>query len=164
MANNEFKIGQSTDIHPLKKGRRLMIGGVEIEHYQGLDGHSDADVLTHAIAEAIIGALGKGDLGKHFPDTDDKWKDCDSLGILAEVSEMMQADNYEIGNIDALVIIEKPKLSPYIEKMRGNIAKILDCEVELVNIKATRGEGLGIVGEEKGVIAQAIVLLRGKGK
>ena len=155
-----MKVGQSIDIHPLTPARPLILGGVTIPHHLGLAGHSDADVLVHAIAEAIIGALGLGDLGTHFPDNDDTNKDRSSLDILAEVYTMMSANGYEIGNIDSLVIIEKPHLSPYVASMRENIAGALNCEPFLVNIKATRGEGLGFVGEEKGVVATAVVLLK----
>lgn len=154
-----FRIGQSSDIHQLVEGRKLILGGVHIPHTKGLLGHSDADVLTHAIAESILGALALGDLGKHFPDTDERYKGEDSLMLLREVTVMMQQKGYEINNLDALVMIEKPKMAPHIEQMRANIAKCLQCSIEQVSIKATRGEGLGFVGNEEGVQAQAVVLL-----
>lgn len=154
-----FRIGQSSDIHQLVEGRELILGGVHIPHTKGLLGHSDADVLTHAIAESILGALALGDLGKHFPDTDERYKGADSLMLLREVTAMMQHKGYEIQNLDALVMIEKPKMAPHIEQMRANIAKCLQCSIEQVSIKATRGEGLGFVGNEEGVQAQAVVLL-----
>ncbi len=157
-----MKIGQSTDIHRLVEGRRLIIGGVEIPFHLGLLGHSDADVLVHAITEAIIGALGSGDLGTHFPDNQEKYQDISSLVLLAEVQQMMISENYHIGNIDALVMIEEPKMAPYINKMKENIAEGLTCPLELINIKATTAEGLGFVGQKEGVVATATVLLKGK--
>ncbi|MDO4377789.1 MAG: 2-C-methyl-D-erythritol 2,4-cyclodiphosphate synthase, partial [Erysipelotrichia bacterium] len=157
-----MRIGQSTDIHQLVSGRDLILGGVKIPYEKGLLGHSDADVLVHAIAEAILGALALGDLGKHFPDNDDRWKDISSLIILDEVRKMMSVKEYTIGNIDATIIIEEPKLAPYKEQMRENIAKILHCKLEQINVKATRGEKMGFVGNKEGVIAQAVVLLEEK--
>lgn len=154
-----MRIGQSTDIHRLVEGRKLIIGGVEIPHEKGLLGHSDADVLVHAIAEAVLGALALGDLGHHFPDTDPKWEGVSSLVILDEVTKMMEEKGYKIGNIDSLVLIERPKMVPHIQKMRENIAKALHTDVDCVSVKATRGEKLGFVGHEEGVLAQAVVLL-----
>ena len=157
-----FRIGQSTDIHRLVEGRKLILGGVEIAHSKGLLGHSDADVLTHAIAESILGALALGDLGKHFPDTDMQYKDMDSIWMLSQVYEKMIACGYVIQNLDALIMIEKPKMAPHIQQMRENIAKTLCCDVSQVSIKATRGEGLGFVGEQLGAQAQCVVLLKQK--
>lgn len=157
-----FRIGQSTDIHRLEKGRKLILGGVEIEHELGLLGHSDADCLLHAISEAILGALALGDLGSHFPDNDPRYKDADSLMLLHEVVQMMKARQYAIGNIDALILIERPKMAPHIEKMRGNIARTCECSIDQVSVKATRGEKLGFIGHEEGAAAQAIVLLEKK--
>ena len=154
-----FRIGQSSDIHQLAEGRRLVLGGVEIEHTKGLVGHSDADALLHAIAEAVIGALGEGDLGKHFPDTDPQYKGISSLILLEQVTELMESKGYRIGNVDALIMIERPKMAPHIPSMRQNIAQALHCQQDQVNVKATRGEKLGFVGREEGVLAQAIVLL-----
>ena len=154
-----FRIGQSSDIHQLAEGRRLVLGGVEIEHTKGLVGHSDADALLHAIAEAVIGALGEGDLGKHFPDTDPQYKGISSLILLEQVTELMESKGYRIGNVDALIMIERPKMAPHIPSMRQNIAQTLHCAQDQVNVKATRGEKLGFVGREEGVLAQAIVLL-----
>ena len=156
-----MKIGQSTDIHPLISGRPLVLGAVNIPYHLGLLGHSDADVLVHAITEAIIGALGLGDLGTHFPDDQKQYKDVSSLVLLEKVVPLMKKEGYHIGNIDSLVMIEKPKLAPYIAEMRENIAKTLGCPMGVVNIKATGAEGLGFVGSEEGVIATAIVLLKG---
>lgn len=155
-----FRIGQSTDIHRLVEGRKLILGGVEIAHSKGLLGHSDADVLTHAIAESILGALALGDLGKHFPDTDMRYKDMDSIWMLGQVYEKMVQMGYVIGNLDALIMIERPKMAPHIMKMRENIARTLHCDIDCVSIKATRGEGLGFVGEELGAQAQCVVLLK----
>ncbi|MEF9962504.1 MAG: 2-C-methyl-D-erythritol 2,4-cyclodiphosphate synthase [Erysipelotrichaceae bacterium] len=157
-----FRIGQSSDIHPLVKGRKLILGGVEIESELGLDGHSDGDALSHAIAESIIGALGEGDLGKHFSDQDIKFKDICSLRIVEQCAKFMDTKGYQINNIDALIMIEKPKMAPYIEAMKKNIATALQCDISLINIKATRGEKLGYVGREEGVLAQAVVLLVSK--
>lgn len=154
-----MRIGQSVDIHPLKENRKLILGGVEIEHSKGLYGHSDADVLTHAIAESILGALALGDLGKHFPDTDSRYKDISSLILLEHVCELMQNEGYKVGNIDALILAEKPKMSPYIINMRENIAKCLKTDVKNVSIKATRGEKLGFVGREEGIVSTCICLL-----
>lgn len=154
-----FRIGQSTDIHPLKEGRKLIIGGVNIPYEYGLDGHSDADVLLHAISEAILGALGLNDLGCLFPDTDKKYKDISSLILLKEVYEVMNQKGYQINNIDSLVIIEQPKLRPYIDEMRKNIADILHTDVLNVNVKATCSEKIGFVGRKEGAVAQAVVLL-----
>lgn len=157
-----MRIGQSSDIHRLVAGRKLILGGVEIPHEFGLDGHSDADALTHAIAEAILGALALGDLGKWFPDTDEKWHGVNSQLILQEVVKMMDERGYQIGNVDSLILIEKPKMAPHIEKMREVLATSLNCSMDQVSVKATRGEGLGFIGKQEGVLAQAIVLLEKK--
>ena len=154
-----MRIGQSTDIHRLAEGRKLILGGVEIPSDLGLVGHSDADALCHAVAEAILGALALGDLGKWFPDTDPKWEGADSIKILAQVGMMMRQRSYTIGNIDSLIMIEKPKMAPHIMAMRENIARALICDLDNVSVKATRGEGLGFVGKSEGVQAQAVVLL-----
>lgn len=156
------RIGQSTDIHQLVPNRKLIIGGVEIPHELGLLGHSDADVLLHAIAESILGALALGDLGHHFPDTDERFKGVSSLWILEQVYQLMDKHGYQIGNLDALVMIERPKMAPHIPAMRENVAKALHCDLSQVSIKATRGEKLGFVGKEEGVQAQCIVLLNKK--
>lgn len=159
-----FRIGQSTDIHQLVEGRKLILGGVEIPHEKGLLGHSDADALLHAIAESILGALALGDLGKHFPDTSDKYKDMDSLWMLKQVYVMMQEKGYQIQNLDALIMIERPKMAPHIEAMRKNVAEALHCDIDCVSIKATRGEKLGFVGREEGVQAQCVTLLVKEGQ
>ncbi len=158
-----IKIGQSIDIHQLVEGRKLILGGVEIEHHLGLLGHSDADVLLHAVIEAIIGALGLGDIGKHFPDTDDKYKGISSLKLLAHTYELMENEGYEIGNIDSIILAERPKMAPHIQAMRENIAIQLHTDIKNINVKATRGEKLGFVGHEEGIVSQAVVLLKKKG-
>ena len=154
-----MRIVQSTDIQQLVEGRKLILGGVEIEHTKGLLGHSDADALLHAVSEAILGALALGDLGHHFPDTDERWKGVSSLVILEKVCEMMEERGYHIGNVDSLVLIERPKMASHIEKMRKNIANALHTDVDNISVKATRGEKMGFVGREEGVLAQAVVLL-----
>ena len=154
-----MRIGQSTDIHRLAEGRKLILGGVEIPFEKGLLGHSDADALSHAIAEAILGALALGDLGHWFPDTDPKWEGADSLMILEEVVRMMEERGYHIGNVDSLVLIERPKMAPHIPAMRENYARVLHTDLSRVSVKATRGEGMGFVGRVEGVLAQAVVLL-----
>ena len=157
-----IRIGQSTDIHQLVKGRKLILGGVEIEHEMGLLGHSDADALLHAIAESILGALALGDLGKHFPDTDERYKDMNSLWMLRQVYKIMEEKGYAIRNLDAMIMIERPKMAPHIPAMRKHVAEALCCDMEQVSIKATRGEKLGFVGREEGVQAQCVVLLHKK--
>lgn len=154
-----YRIGQSTDIHQLVENRKLILGGVEIESKKGLLGHSDADVLLHAISEAILGALGKNDLGCLFPDSDAKYKDISSLLILQKVYEIMDENGYKINNIDSLIIIEEPKLRPYIDKMKENVADVLHTSITNVNIKATCSEKMGFIGKKEGALAQAIVLL-----
>ena len=154
-----MRIGQSTDIHRLAEGRKLVLGGVEIPFEKGLLGHSDADALTHAVAEAILGALALGDLGHWFPDTDPKWKGVNSQIILKAVADMMRERGYHIGNVDSLVLIEKPKMAPHIQAMRQNFADALGCDISRISVKATSGEGMGFVGRMEGVMAQAVVLL-----
>jgi 2-C-methyl-D-erythritol 2,4-cyclodiphosphate synthase len=154
-----IRIGFSKDVHRLVEGKKLMIGGVEIPHYKGALGHSDADCLLHAIAESILGALALGDLGKFFPDDDPKYKDYDSKLILKEVYNYVEDKGYEIENLDCMVSLEKPKLSPFIKEIRKTIADILNCDKKQISVKATTHEGLGIVGREEAIICEAIVLL-----
>lgn len=158
-----YRIGQSIDIHQLVEGKKLVIGGVTIPFEKGLLGHSDADVLTHAIIESIIGALGLGDIGKHFSDTDPTYQGISSLLLLKQTKKMMDEKNYVINNLDAIILIEKPKMAPFISQMKDNISRILDCSIEDVNIKATRGEALGYVGRQEGVEAQCVVMLKKRG-
>lgn len=154
-----IKVGQGFDVHQLVSGRKCIIGGVEIPFHKGLDGHSDADVLLHAIADAILGAAGLGDIGQHFPNTDLSIKDLDSRDILKKVILLIQEKKYSIINIDATVICELPKLAPYIDRMKNNIA--LDChlDIQAVNVKATTTETLGFTGRGEGIAAQAICLI-----
>lgn len=155
-----MRIGQSTDIHQLVPNRDLILGGVNIEHHLGLLGHSDADVLVHVIIEAIFGALALKDIGTHFPDTDPKYKGASSIDLLIETRKILEVSNYIVGNIDSLVIIEMPKLAPYLDEMKENISRALDIDLNQINIKATRGEKLGYIGRQEGVMAQAVVLLK----
>lgn len=155
-----YRIGQSTDIHRFCDGNHIILGGIEIPSSFGIEAHSDGDALCHAIAEAILGALALGDLGSHFADTDACNKNRSSLEILSIVVEMMEKANYEIGNIDALILIEKPKMAPYITKMREALTMILHTEIHNVSIKATRGERLGFIGREEGLVCQCVVLLK----
>jgi 2-C-methyl-D-erythritol 2,4-cyclodiphosphate synthase len=152
-------VGQGFDVHQLVSGRKCIIGGVEIPFHKGLDGHSDADVLLHAIADAILGAAGLGDIGQHFPNTDSSIKDIDSRDILKKVILLIQEKKYSIINIDATVICELPKLAPFIDRMKNNIA--LDChlDIQAVNVKATTTETLGFTGRGEGIAAQAICLI-----
>ena len=161
--DNMFRIGQSIDIHQLVEGRDLYIGGVKIDHDKGLLGHSDADVLLHAIIESIIGALGLGDIGKHFPDTDPQYKGISSMVLLEHCYQLMDKEGYEINHLDSIIMCEAPKMAPHIQKMRENVASKLHCDISQINIKATRGEKLGFVGRQEGMVAQAVVLLRKKG-
>lgn len=154
-----LRIGHGYDVHRLTENRRLILGGVVIPHDKGLLGHSDADVLIHSVMDSILGALALGDIGKFFPDTSDEYKDIDSMKLLSSVYEMMSKRGYKISNIDATVIAQKPKLAPYIDKMRENIASVLHCDINRVNVKATTEERLGFTGSEEGISAHAVVLL-----
>lgn len=157
-----YRIGQSTDIHRLVENRDLILGGVKIDSPLGLLGHSDADVLLHAIGEAILGALGRNDLGTLFPDNDPQYKGIASTKLLETIYDIMDKDGYVINNVDSLVIIESPKLRPYIDMMQANIATILHTDYNNVNVKATCMEKMGFVGNKEGAIAQAVVLLKKK--
>ena len=154
-----MRIGQSRDVHKLVENRDLVLGGVKIPFEKGLLGHSDADVLLHAIIESIIGALGLKDIGTHFPDSDDRYKGISSLTLLDETYKLMDKEGYKIVNVDSLVVIEKPKLAPYIDEMRKNIAKHLHTDIKNINVKATCNEGLGYVGKGEGAIAYAVCLI-----
>jgi 2-C-methyl-D-erythritol 2,4-cyclodiphosphate synthase len=155
-----MKVGIGYDVHRLVRGRRLVLGGVQIPFEKGLSGHSDADVLIHSICDAILGALGKGDIGRHFPDTDPKYKDISSLILLKKVSEIMTEVNFQVNNLDSVIIAEKPHLAPYIEDMEKNLSRVLKINRELINIKATTNEGLGWIGKGEGIAAYSIVSLR----
>ena len=155
----EVRVGFGYDVHPLVPGRKLFLGGVEIEWHQGLQGHSDADVLIHAICDALLGAAGKGDLGRHFPDSDPRYKDVPSSELLKEVKDMVEREGFQVGNIDATIVAQRPKLSPYIPKMERTVASILGVEPSRVNIKATTTEHLGFTGREEGMAAYAVTIL-----
>ena len=155
-----IRIGNGYDIHRLTTGRRLILGGVEINHELGLLGHSDADVLAHAIMDAMLGALSLGDIGHYFPPTDQKWAGADSLVLLSQVNQLILDKGWKIGNIDSVVVAERPKLKPHIEKMREKISNVLQLEPTQVGIKATTNEKLGPVGREEGICAYAVVLLQ----
>lgn len=154
-----MRIGHGYDVHRLVEGRRLILGGVDIPHEKGLDGHSDADVLVHAIMDAVIGAMGLGDIGLHFPDTDGKYKNIDSLLLAKRTAELLAENGWTIANIDATLILQAPKVRPYIDKMRSNIADVYGVDISAVNVKATTEEHLGFTGEKKGVAAHAVCLI-----
>lgn len=155
-----MRIGNGYDVHKLVSGRKLIIGGVEIPHTMGLLGHSDADVLLHAISDAILGACAMGDIGGMFPDTDEKWKGADSLKLLEAVVDRINEQGYKIENIDSILIAQKPKMKPYIEQMRANIAKACKIDINSVSVKATTEEMLGFTGREEGISAHAVVLIK----
>lgn len=154
-----MRIGIGYDVHKLVEGRKLIIGGVEIPHEKGLLGHSDADVLLHTISDAILGALALGDIGKFFPDTDDKYKGANSLELLKEVGCMISKKGYIVGNIDSIIMAQAPKMAPHIDEMRKNIADALGIDVSQVGVKATTTENLGFEGRKEGISSQAVVLL-----
>lgn len=154
-----FRIGHGYDVHRLKFGRKLILGGVEIPNAMGLLGHSDADVVVHAIMDSLLGALALGDIGKLFPDSDEKYKDADSIMLLEAVSKLVDEMGYKVGNIDATIVAERPKLAGYIDDMRANIAKACGCDASQVSVKATTEEKLGFTGEMLGVSAHAVSLV-----
>ncbi len=155
-----MRIGHGYDVHKFAENRELIIGGVKIPYEKGLLGHSDADVLLHAICDALLGAAALGDIGKHFPDTDPKYKGIDSLLLLKNVGELIKESGFKVGNIDATVVAEKPKMSPYIEEMRKNIATALETDISRVSVKATTEEGLGFTGNLEGICAHAVCLIK----
>lgn len=154
-----MRIGIGYDVHRLESGRQLILGGVEIPHSTGLLGHSDADVLAHAVGDALLGAAALGDLGHHFPDSDERYKDADSLELLAEIGQLLQQAGYRVINIDSTIAAQAPRLAPYIENMRTNIAAALHLQAGQVSVKATTTEGLGFAGRQEGISAQAVVLI-----
>ena len=156
------RVGMGYDVHKLVEGRKLIIGGVEIPHTLGLLGHSDADVLLHAISDALLGAAALGDIGKHFPDTDPKFEGADSRGLLRHVVKLVNDKGYAIENVDATIVAQKPKLAPFIEKMRENIASDLQVDLDMVNVKATTEERLGFTGREEGISAYGVCSLNKK--
>lgn len=157
-----MRIGHGYDVHRLVEDRKLIMGGVEIPYEKGLLGHSDADVLLHAIADALLGALAMGDIGKHFPDTDPAFKGADSMKLLEHVVSLVGAKGYCVGNLDATIIAQKPKMAPHIQSMRENVARACGVEVDRINVKATTEEGLGFTGTGEGISAHAVVLLTQK--
>lgn len=159
---NNIRIGFGYDVHEFAVNRKLIIGGVDVEYHKGLAGHSDADVLLHAICDALLGALALGDIGKHFPNTDSKYKNIDSKILLAKTYDLIKDNSYHLCNIDSTVVAQEPKLSPYIPSMRKVIAEILNVVVEQISIKATTSEGLGFEGRGEGISAYAVVLLNKK--
>jgi 2-C-methyl-D-erythritol 2,4-cyclodiphosphate synthase len=154
-----MRIGQGFDVHALVAGRKLVIGGVEIPHARGLAGHSDADVLLHAICDALIGAAGLGDIGRHFPDSDPRYEGIDSRQLLREVAGLLRGQNLRVVNVDATIVAERPKMAPYMDAMRANIAVDLEIDIGAVNIKAKTSERLGALGREEGIAAQAVALI-----
>ncbi|MFZ7943155.1 MULTISPECIES: 2-C-methyl-D-erythritol 2,4-cyclodiphosphate synthase [Bacillaceae] len=157
-----FRIGQGFDVHQLTEGRPLIIGGITIPYEKGLLGHSDADVLLHTVTDACLGAIGEGDIGRHFPDTDPNFKDADSAKLMEHVWQLVKDKGYELVNADCTIIAQKPKMAPYIEQMRVRIAELLEAEPEQINVKATTTEKLGFTGRGEGIASQVVVLLKKK--
>ncbi len=154
-----MRVGIGFDIHRLSEGRRLVLGGVEFEGQTGLAGHSDADVLTHALMDALLGAAGLGDIGQHFPDSDDRWRDASSIGLLADVVQKLRTANYQVVNVDVTLVAERPRVADKTPEMRQRLAEVLGIQPESVSIKATTAEGLGALGREEGIAAWAVTLL-----
>ena len=154
-----MRIGHGYDVHKLVEGRKLVLGGVTVPHGKGLLGHSDADVLLHAVSDALLGAAALGDIGRHFPDTDDSFKDADSRVLLRRVVELLSEKGYKVGNIDATVIAQAPKLAPYIETMKNNIAEDCGVSADRINVKATTEEHLGFTGKKEGISAHAVSII-----
>lgn len=154
-----IRIGQGYDVHQLVEGRPLIIGGIEIEFEKGLLGHSDADVLLHTVTDAALGAIGEGDIGRHFPDTDEAYKDADSAVLLQDAWKLVKEKGYKLGNIDCTIMAQRPKMAPHIPAIQKRIAELLEADILQVNVKATTTEKLGFVGREEGIAAQAVILL-----
>ncbi len=154
-----MRVGTGYDVHPIKAGRDLVVGGVHIEHARGLDGHSDADVLTHAVIDALLGAAALGDIGEHFPDTDARYKDASSLDLLASAADAVREAGYQIVNVDSTVIAEEPRLQPHLRAMRAKLADRIGIEWKSVSVKATSPEGIGALGNRAGIAAQAVALI-----
>ncbi len=157
--NLDYKIGFGYDVHQFADDRKLMLGGIEVPFERGLKGHSDADALLHSICDAMLGALALGDIGKHFPDTDPKYKGIDSKILLTEVNKLIENEGYKLGNLDSTIVLQRPKLRPYIDNMRKEIASLLYCNVEQISVKATTSEWMGFVGEEKGIKVISTVMM-----
>ena len=154
-----IRIGNGYDVHRLVTGRKLILGGIDIPHSTGLDGHSDADVLLHALCDALLGAVGAGDIGTHFPDTDSKWKGISSLVLLEQVTAICRDKGFEFSNIDTIIVAQKPKLAPFLPDMKKNISQAMAIDIGQINIKATTTEKLGFAGKEEGIAAYAVALL-----
>lgn len=154
-----MRIGHGYDVHKLAEGRRLILGGVDIPYEKGLLGHSDADVLTHAVMDALLGALALGDIGQHFPDTDPQYSGADSLQLLSHVVQLISAQGFQVGNVDATILAQAPKLAPHIPAMRENLARAMRVDVSQVSVKATTEEGLGFTGQKAGIAAHTVALL-----
>ncbi|GKV55140.1 2-C-methyl-D-erythritol 2,4-cyclodiphosphate synthase [Sporosarcina sp. NCCP-2222] len=154
-----IRVGQGFDVHEFAEGRPLIIGGVTIPHEKGLTGHSDADVLLHTITDAALGAIGEGDIGRHFPDTDAAFKDADSAVLLEKIWELVEGRGYKLGNIDCTIIAQRPKMAPYIGEIQKRVAELLKADVSQVNVKATTTEKLGFTGREEGIASMATILL-----
>ncbi|MFJ5717682.1 2-C-methyl-D-erythritol 2,4-cyclodiphosphate synthase [Neobacillus sp. NPDC093127] len=157
-----FRIGQGFDVHQLTEGRPLIVGGITIPYEKGLLGHSDADVLLHTVSDACLGAIGEGDIGRHFPDTDPNFKDADSAKLMEHVWQLVKDKGYELVNADCTIIAQKPKMAPYIDQMRARIAELLEAAPEQINVKATTTEKLGFTGRGEGIASQVVVLLKKK--
>nr|WP_295779209.1 2-C-methyl-D-erythritol 2,4-cyclodiphosphate synthase [uncultured Intestinibacter sp.] len=154
-----MRVGIGYDVHKLVENRKLILGGVEIEHDKGLLGHSDADVLVHAMMDSILGALALGDIGKHFPDTDPKYKGADSIKLLEFVNNLIESKGYKVNNIDSIIVAQAPKMAPHILKMRENVSKAMNIDIDCISIKATTEEGLGFTGNKQGISCQSICSL-----
>ena len=159
MENDKYRIGHGYDVHRLEEGKKFIIGGIEVDHYKGAIGHSDADIVIHVICDALLGAMNMGDIGSHFPDTDEKYKNIDSKILLKEVVKILDEKKYEINNIDVTILLEKPKLRNYIDTMKKSLSKVTGIDESFLSIKATTTEGLGFVGREEGVAAHCVALL-----
>jgi 2-C-methyl-D-erythritol 2,4-cyclodiphosphate synthase len=155
----DVRVGLGYDIHRLVEGRRLVLGGVEIAYERGLEGHSDADALTHAVVDALLGAAALGDIGQHFPDTDERWRDADSIAMLEHAVALVAERGYAVGNVDAVIVAEAPRMRPHVAAMRERLARALGVEVDAVGVKATTEEGLGPVGRREAISARAVALL-----
>ena len=157
---SNFRIGHGYDVHKLEDGKKFVIGGIEIEHYKGAVGHSDADVVIHVICDALLGALSLGDIGKHFPETDDKYKGIDSKILLQKVLKLVQEEKCQVSNVDVTILLQKPKLRNYIDSMRDTLSNIMKINKSQISVKATTTEGLGFVGREEGVAAHCVCILK----
>ncbi len=156
---NPYRVGIGFDFHPFREGRKLLLGGVEIPHSSGLDGHSDADVLLHAVADALLGAAGMKDIGTYFPDEDPRYKDASSLQLLEKVYRLVRGKGFRVGNLDLVVIAEQPRVKPYVEAIEANLARLLYLDSGRIGVKATTMEGRGVIGREEGIAVQAVALL-----